>query len=113
MMSNQFPKWVEWCSLALTAWAAPAIAILIHSLVVYDRGLTLYNAQIGGGYFFDGSRESFDHILLLATACTIPAIPTFLALLPFRTRTILRWCVWMASVSLWTWLLFKSEFAIK
>lgn len=95
------------------AWASPAIAILIHSLSVYHRGIQLYNAHIGGGYFFDGSRESFGHILLLVTGCAIPAIPAFLTLLPFRNRKVLRWCVWAASVLLWTWLLFKNEFAIK
>jgi hypothetical protein len=99
--------------------AAPLIAACIHSLCVFEHGIRLYNAEIGGIYFH-GSMPPYpqpslsfgEYILAVIGACGIPAIPTFLVLLPFRKRALYRWLIWTGFVVLWTWVLFQMEVAI-
>jgi hypothetical protein len=99
--------------------AAPLIAACFHSLCVFERGIRLYNAEIGGIYFH-GSMPPYPQpnlslagsIFALIGACGVPAIPTFLVLLPFRKRALYRWHVWVSFIILWTWVLFQLEVAI-
>jgi hypothetical protein len=110
----RFPAWADWFALALMAFSAPVIAAFIHSLFVYHSGFRLYNAEFGGAYFH--GREAMENagtltMLTIAGACGVPAIPTFLVLIPFRRRTLYRWIVWAGFVILWTWLYFKMEIA--
>jgi hypothetical protein len=118
----RLPAWADWFALALMALAAPAIAVAIHSGYVLHSGYRLYNAEVGGAYFH-GSGEGYGHgpgygplgfwlILTYLGGCGVPAIPTFLALLPFRKRALYRWLVWAGCIILWTWLLFQMEIAI-
>jgi hypothetical protein len=96
------------------AIAAPAIAACIHSLCVFHSGFRLYNAEIGGVYFHDYGaawQPGLLSILSFIGACGVPAIPTFLVLLPFRRRTLYRWIVWTLFIVLWMWMFFKMEFA--
>jgi hypothetical protein len=102
----KLPAWADWFALGLMAIAAPLIAALVHSTCVFQSGIRFYNAQIWG---LDGFRS----ILAFIGGCGIPAIPTFLVLLRFRHQALARWLVWMAFIILWTWLLFKMEYAIQ
>jgi hypothetical protein len=108
------PAWADWLALALMAIAAPAIAGFIHSFYVLQSGYRLYNAEIGGAYFHGNPAVEPPGLLSVLTfigACGVPAILTFLVLLPFRRRAFYRWIVWAAFTVLWTWLCFKSEIA--
>jgi hypothetical protein len=112
----RLPAWADWFALALMSLGAPLIAASIHSLCVFQRDFGLYNAEIGGAYF--GGSGAVEQPGLLTVfeflgACGIPAIPTFLVLLPFRKRVVHRWLVWAGFIVLWTWFFFKSEFAIR
>jgi len=108
----RIPAWADWLALALMAIAAPAIAACIHSICVFHSGFRLYNAEIGGAYFHGSAeRPGVQTVLTFIGACGVPAIPTFLILLPFRRRAFYRWIVWSAFIVLWTWLCFKSEIA--
>jgi hypothetical protein len=109
----RLPAWADWFALVLMSLAAPAIAACIHSICVFHRGWRFYNAEIGGAYFLGSSdHPGLVSIFSFIAACAVPAIPTFLVLLPFRRRAFYRWIVWSAFIVLWTWLFFKSEFAI-
>jgi hypothetical protein len=117
----RLPAWADWPALALMSLAAPLIAAWIHSYCVFERGFRLYNAEIGG-IFFRGVSGSmppyqqpsigFEDILTLISGCGIPAIITFLVLLPFRRRALYRWLVWAGCILLWTWVLFQIEISI-
>jgi hypothetical protein len=108
----RLPAWADWFALVLMSLAAPAIAACIHSICVFHRGIRLYNAEIGGAYFHGSNGQpGLLSILTFIGACGVPAIPTFLVLLPFRRRAFYRWLVWSAFIVLWTWLFFKSEIA--
>jgi hypothetical protein len=117
----RLPAWADWIALALMSIAAPLIATYIHSAWVFHSDYRLYNAEIGGIFFrgVSGSMPPFQEpsiglrdILTLISGCGIPAILTFLALLPFRRRTLYRWIIWTGFIALWTWLLFQMEIAI-
>jgi hypothetical protein len=117
----RLPAWADWFALALMALAAPAIAIAIYSGYVLHSGYRLYNAE-GGGVYFHGGGEGYGHgygplnfwlVLSILSGCGVPAIPTFLVLLPFRKQALYRWIVWGFFVAFWTWLLFKMEIRIK
>jgi hypothetical protein len=113
-VQNVKRKWADWFALALMSLAAPAIAACIHSICVFHRGFRLYNAEIGGAYFHGSSGQpGLQSILTFIVACGVPAIPTFLILLPFRRRAFYRWIVWSLFIVLWTWLFFKSEIAFQ
>jgi hypothetical protein len=99
-------SWLDFVTVGLMSIAAPGIAAFIHSVWVFHTGIRFYNAQIWG---LDG----FWSIFTWFGACGAPAIPTFLLLLPFRKRVLYRWAVWVACIILWTWLLFKMEFAVR
>lgn len=108
----RLPAWADWFALILMSIAAPVIAACIHSIWVFHRGFRLYNAEIGGAYFHQNiGQTGLLGILFFIGFCGIPAIPTFLILLPFRRRTFYRWIVWSAFIFLWTWLFFKMEIA--
>jgi hypothetical protein len=99
--------------------AAPLIAVWIHSVCVFERGIRFYNAEIGGIYFHGSmppypqpNISLFGYVLALVGACGIPAIPTFLVLLVFRKRAFYRWLTWAGFIILWTWVLFQMEIAI-
>src|SRR5579864_4501156 len=110
---NPFPRWADWPSLAAEAYAAPVVAVLLHSLWVVLRGRRLYNAEIGGSYFFDGSSFTFSDFLVLFGDCTVAAIPVFVVLTFLRKRTVHRWLAWVTCMFLWAWFLFASEVAVK
>lgn len=98
------------------ALAAPMIAAFIHSYCVYERGFRLYNAEIGGEYFHPNGTVVATGILAIVRLIgisVIPAIPTFLVLLPFRRQVLGRWIVWAGSIVIWTVVLFHSEIAFK
>jgi hypothetical protein len=101
----RFPAWTDWFALPLMAIASPLDAALIHSYCVYESGIRLYNAQIG--------ETGVGAIIRLVSFCCIPGFPTFLALLPFRRRALLRWLVWAGSIFVWTAILFQMEIAIR
>src|SRR5579862_2077621 len=92
------PKWFDWVGLGLMAFAAPVIGVLFHSLCVYYRGHDLYNAEIREG-----------NTWRVVLACSVPAIPTFFAILPFRRSVLHRWMAWTAFVIFWTPILFSTE----
>ena len=117
----RLPSWSDWFGLVLMSIAAPLIAAWIHSLCVFERGFELYNAEIGGIYFHgvSGSMPPYQQpvagwrdIVTMFSGCGVPAILTFLVLLPFRRRALYRWPVWAASIVLWIWLLFQMEITI-
>ena len=95
--------------------AAPLIAAFIHSICVFERGIRLYNAEIGGIYFHNTppNLRLREYIFTIIGACCAPALLTFLALLPFRKRILHRWLIWSGFIVLWTWVLFEMEIAIK
>jgi len=97
-------SWLDFVTLGLMSIAAPGIAAFIHSLWVFHTGIRFYNAQVWG---LDG----FWSVVSWIGACGVPAIPTFLVLLPFRRRALYRWLVWVGFIILWTWFFFATEFA--
>lgn len=110
---NPVPRGVNWPALVVEAYAAPVTAVLLHSLWVFLRGRRLYNAEIGGAYFFNGSSLTFSHLVVLFGDCAVAAIPVFVVLIFLRKRTVHRWLAWATCVFLWTWFLFSNEVAIR
>lgn len=112
----RFPTWADWLGLAVMAIAAPMNAALIHSYCVYERGIRFYNAEIGGEYFHPSGTVGPTGLLAffnLMLGCGILGIPTFLALLPFRKRPLIRWLVWTGSIFLWTAMFFQMEITLR
>jgi len=112
----RLPAWADWFALTGMALTAPAIAQCIHSVCVFLRGYRPYNAEIGGAFFHHGSGiddQSGTAILRFLGGCGLAAIPTLLALLPFRRQTRYRWLVWTGFIAIWTWALFSLEVAVK
>lgn len=114
---TRLPRWIDWLGLVLLAFAAPAIASLIHSIYVYQRGYRFYNAEAGGDYFLEmlrgGEASSFLPVLIWLADCCVYAIPAFVVLLLFRKRPVYFWAVWGICIGLLTWLFFDTEFAIQ
>ena len=100
-------SWLDFITLGLMALAAPCIAVLIHSAYVIHTGYRMYNAEITGL----GGSTPFFSILALLGGGGVPAVPTFLALLPFRRRVLYRWIAWVGFIIVWTFILFKLEIA--
>jgi hypothetical protein len=112
---TRLPSWSEWLTVIFISLAAPWIAAFVHSADVYRRGLRLYNAQIGGFYFDSmgmARQPDASEVVRWILVCSIPAIPTFLVLLPFRKRPMYLRAAWICLVVFWTWVYFKSEIAI-
>jgi hypothetical protein len=110
----RLPAWSDWLSLVLMSFAAPLIAAFFHSAWVFHRGIRLYNAEIGGEYFRGNDPvpvPSFSTLLMGISILAIPAIPTFLVLLPGRQRTFVRWTIWAGCVALWIYMCFQMEVA--
>jgi hypothetical protein len=111
--------WLDFVTLGLMSLAAPWVAAYLHSAWVYHRGFRIYNAEIGGEYFFNygygyGSLEpNLRDLIVWIGGCGIPGIITFLGLLWLRRRPLTCWIVWCFFVGLWTFLLFQAEVAIK
>jgi hypothetical protein len=87
---SKFQAWTEWFGLALMSWAAPVVAFLICQFRFCFR------------MDYDISVSRFFYAI---SFCAIPAIPTFLALLPFRRRTLSRWMSWIVCTVGWTFIL--------
>src|SRR5258708_1962211 len=96
-------KRIEFLGLALLSVAAPLVAAMIHSECVFHRGTQLYNAKIGGAYFFHVENPGGETVYSLIRICVVSGILTFFALLPFRGNTLLRWLVWTTCIAIWTW----------
>lgn len=111
---TQAPRWVDWLGAAFISFAGSLIAALIHSLSVYQRGIRLYQAEVGGAYFPHGGtgRPGLWENFSFLGNCAILAVPTILALLLLRKHPFYRRVVWIGCTVLWTWLFFKSEAAI-
>ena len=110
------PAWADSIVVALMSVAAPVAAGCIHSLRVFQRDFRLYNAEMGGDFFWDGGlpRQSLTFAFLdFACRCLLPALPTFAVLFPFRKRPQLCRTVWIILVALWTWLFFNAEVATR
>ena len=115
----RLPAWADWLGLAFMSLAAPWIASYIHSWCVFHYTYRFYNADIGGIYFHGDmppypppSMRWWGIFLIGIGGCGVPAIFTFLGLLPFRKRASYRWIVWAGFIILWTWLFFKMDIAI-
>ena len=96
--------------------AAPVVAGSIHSLRVFQRGFRLYNAEVGGDYFWHGGVGSESVIIAFLgfiCRCLLPALLTLGVLLPFRQRPQICRIVWIVVVALWTWFLFSAEIATR
>ncbi|MFO1475081.1 MAG: hypothetical protein U1F98_00345 [Verrucomicrobiota bacterium] len=112
LFRQPLPAWADWILLALMSIAAPVVAGCIHSLCVLNRGIRLYNAEIGGGYFYGSALRGQSvtvAFLYFIGVCGLPAVPTFLALLPFRHKPELSRVVWIGIVASWTWFCFSTE----
>lgn len=109
--------WSDLVGVAVMSVTAPWIAAYIHSACVFHRGFRLYNAEVGGTYFH-GSMPPYPQpslgwvLLSWIGGCGVPAILTFLLLLPFRKRVVFRWLLWVWCIAIWTWVCFKVEYAI-
>jgi hypothetical protein len=106
----RFPAWADWIALFFQAFAAPLIAALIQSVCVFRSDHWLYQALIGGAYFYpDVEKLGLAPIVLSLVYCGICGIITFPILVPFRERRLHRWLVWIATIAVWTWLCFSTE----
>ena len=116
LLLTRLPASCGWVPLGLMSVAAPWIAAHIHSELVFQRGIRLYNAEIGGIYFQKGwpqpPQPNLATALLCASGFGVPAIMTFVALLPFRKRAGVRWLFWFCAIAIWVWVDFRLEFAI-
>jgi hypothetical protein len=114
-LQTRLPSWLDLLALGLMSLAAPWIAAYIHSACVFLYGFRFYNAEVGRIYFHGNGavseQPSFWIVFTWIGCFGIPAVPTFLALLPFRRRTSYRWIGWACFIILWTWLFFKMEIA--
>jgi hypothetical protein len=115
VLQFHFPSWSDWVVLIFMSMAALWIAAFIHSLHVIRSGFRLYNAEIGGIYFRPDASNPPMALTVLASfvGSILPAIPTFLVLVPFRNRPEYRWVIWACSIGLWTWCCFKMEIAYR
>jgi hypothetical protein len=113
---TRLPAWSDWVPLGLMAVAAPWIAAYVHSELVFVRGFKLYNAEIGGIYFFHDwpppPPPNLGTALLCASGFGVPAMITFVSLLPFRKSAALRWLAWICSIAIWVWAYFRLEYAL-
>jgi len=109
--------WWGLFTLVLMSFAAPWLAAYIHSECVFRKGFRMYNAEVGGVYFRGGGAgfggPSLWDIFTWIGACSVPGLLTLLVLLPLRKRALYRWSVWGCAIALWTWVLFKSEIALR
>ncbi len=98
-LQKRLPAWSDWLTLALMSLAAPWVAGYIHSVFVFQRGIRLYNAEVGGIYFgsMPQPQPSLWSVFLWIGGCGLPAAITFALLLPFRKRVVYRWLVWFCS----------------
>ena len=113
---HPLPSWANWTMLALMSIAAPVVAGSIHSLCVFQRDFRLYNAEVGGDFFWNGAvgRESLTvAFLAFVCRCLVPALVTFAVLLPLRKRPQICRGAWIGVVVLWTWFLFSAEVATR
>lgn len=115
-LRRNLPPSTDWYSLLFMAATAPIVAACVHSLCVFSRGFRLYNAEIGGSCFYGmGMSHSFGlaDFIIFFSGCAGGMIPTFVLLLPGRTRVFYRWTVWLLCIVLWMWLMFHNEVAMK
>jgi hypothetical protein len=101
-------SWLDLIALGFMSLSAPVISALIHSTCVFQSGIRFYNAELWG---------LSEHLCLLDIISWIgsfglPALITFLVILPFRKSALNSWMVWIGFVALWTLILFKMEYAI-
>jgi hypothetical protein len=82
----KFQVWTDWFGLVLMSWAAPAVAFLLCQFHFC---------------FYMGYNMSFVRFLYALLCCAIPAIPTFLVLLPLRKRALHRWIAWIICTLGW------------
>lgn len=77
---------------------APALADCVHSLLVVNRGIRFYQAELG--YICTPGFWSF-----LADR----ALVTFLVVLLFVRLRFADWLVWVCAVGFWIWLDIQGE----
>lgn len=114
--NRPLPSWADWTTLALMSFAAPVVAGSIHSLCVFQRDFRLYNAEVGGDFFWNGGvgKESLVLVFFVFICrSSVPALLTFAVLLPFRKRPQLCRGAWIVIVALRTWFLFSAEIATR
>jgi len=101
-------SWLDLVALGFMSLSAPVISALIHSACVFQSGIRFYNAELW---------RLSEHLSLLDVISWIggfgfPGLITFLVILPFRKSAVNSWMIWIGFVALWTFLLFKMEYAI-
>lgn len=117
LLKVRLPAWADWFALLAMAFAAPMVAICVHSAWVFYTGFRVYNAEIGGAYFLPGSggrgppMSSIAHHLVVL--CLVLALPTFLVLLPFRRLALERWMLWAYFIFFWLCMAFHAEVAYR
>jgi hypothetical protein len=89
-----FTVLIDWLGLMLMSLTAPVIAYFVLVFYCCLR--------------FDAD-TNFPWLLAGFVFCPLPAIPTFLVLLPFRRRVLYRWIIWTGFIFLWTSLLFAFQ----
>ena len=95
-----FPGLADWFGLALMSLAAPVVAVLF----------SLFYSCFRQYVDLDTSLWRLPYIIAFYS---LLAIPTFLALLPFRRRILYRWIVWTGSTILWTGVVFYSQIVMR
>ena len=111
------PAWADWFALLAMAVAAPMIALFFDSFWHFFTGFRLYQAEVGGAYFYPGSGGVGPPVSLLVfhffELCGALAIPTFLVLLPFRKRALVRWIVWAGFIVVWSWFAYQMRAVVR
>ena len=106
---TQYPTWMGLITLGLMSLVAPLIAAFVHSAWVFHSGNRFYNAEI---WRLSQQPDLWSIFTWIGGFGPLGAI-TFLVLLPFRKRMLLRWVLWICCIILCTDLLFKAEVALK